>query len=143
MSKLKSLFTINSFGIYDRWDEKTKDLPKITEFTCKIPATLEIEFGFILNAKKAKGKKLNYSIYHPDIPDEKGKPLAPFDGEVHVRNNDWNFYLGDTLWKPLSNKTGDWRMVIECEGKIVAEKTFSVLAEHSDGEIKFWKRRGY
>ena len=87
MSKLKSHFTISSFGIYDHWDEKTKNLPKITEFTCKIPATLNIEFGFILDAKKAKGKKLSYTIYHPDIPDEKGEPMAPFCGEVYVRNN--------------------------------------------------------
>ena len=143
MPKLKPNYTISSFGIYDRWDEKNRDLPKITEFTCDIPATLGIEFGFILQAKKAKGKKLNYLIYHPNIPDEKGKPMQPFGGEVYVRNNDWEFYLGDTLWQPIGNKLGDWRMVIECEGKIIAEKTFSVLKEHGDGEIKFWKKRGY
>jgi hypothetical protein len=141
MSKLKHYFTISSFGIYDHWDEKTKSLPKITKFTCDIPATLNVEFGFILNAKKAKGKKLNYSIYHPDIPDEQGQPMQPFRGEVYVRNNDWEFYLGDTLWTPIENKLGDWRMTIESEGKIVAEKTFSVLLEHGDDEIKFWKKR--
>ena len=143
MSKLKSYFTISSFGIYDHWDEKTKTLPKITEFTCKIPATLNIEFGFILHAKKAKGKKLSFTIYHPDIPDEKGQPMPPFYGEVYARNNDWQFYLGDTLWAPIENKLGDWRMVIKSDGKIVAEKTFSVLMEHGDGELKFWKKRGY
>ncbi|MFT4994304.1 MAG: hypothetical protein ACI965_001327 [Paraglaciecola sp.] len=34
-------------------------------------------------------------------------------------------------------------MVIELEGKLIAEKTFSVLLEHGEGELQFWKKRGY
>jgi hypothetical protein len=69
--------------------------------------------------------------------------MEPFTGEVYVRNNDWDFYLGDSLWEPMNNRTGDWRMVIELDALIIAEKKFSVLAEHGDGEIQFWKKRGY
>jgi hypothetical protein len=34
-------------------------------------------------------------------------------------------------------------MVIECDGKVIAQKTFSLLVENGDGEIQFWKKRGY
>ncbi|MDP5029255.1 DUF3859 domain-containing protein [Paraglaciecola sp.] len=143
MSKLKASFSVSSFGIYKEWNEKSKQLPVIKDFTLNIPAVLNIEFGFILRVMKGKGLKLDYTIYHPDIPDKKGQVMAPFTGDVFVRNNDWEFYLGDTLWEPIEDKTGDWHMVIECDGKVIAEHTFSVLAEYADGEIQFWKRRGY
>tara|TARA_R110002167_G_scaffold66407_1_gene187897 strand:- start:283 stop:714 length:432 start_codon:yes stop_codon:yes gene_type:complete len=143
VSKLRSFFDITSFGIYKHWNEKEKALPKIKTFTTDIPAELDIEFGFIVNCKKAKRKKLTYYIYHPDIPDASGQILPPFTGEVYVANNDWDFYLGDTIWLPLNNKVGDWRMVIKHDDQVLAEKTFSVLMEHGDGEIQFWKHRGY
>ena len=143
MSKLKCDFTISSYGIYEHWDEKSKILPRIKRFTTDIPACLNIEFGFILHALKAKGKKLSFTIYHPDIPNEEGDVMPPFTGDVYVRNNDWDFYLGDTLWQPIENKTGDWRMVIALEGRTIAEKTFSVLTEYGEGERQFWKKRGY
>ena len=112
MSKLRSFFEITSYGIYKHWDEKDKALPKIKTFTTDIPAELDIEFGFIINCKKAKGKKLRYCIFHPDIPDDKGDIMPPFEGDVYVENNDWDFYLGDTIWSPLENKLGDWLSLI-------------------------------
>jgi hypothetical protein len=101
-------------------------LPEIQEFTTKIEAILDVEFGFIINIKKAKGEKIQYCIYHPDIPDANGIPLPPFDGEVYITNNDWNFYLGDTIWLPIENKLGLWRMTIELKGVVIAEKKFSL-----------------
>lgn len=142
-SRLGKFFTISSYGIYHTWDEKSKTLPKIKTYTTNVPAQLEIEFGFILHAKKAKGKRLDWTIYHPNIPDKHGLSMSPFAGVAYVRNNDWEFYLGDAVWAPVHDKLGDWRMVIECEGEVVAEKTFSVEVEHGDGELKFWKDRGY
>lgn len=143
MSKLKSKFSIVSYGIYDTWDEKSKLLPIIKDFTTQIPAQIDIEFGFILHVLKGKGLRLDYSIFHPNIVDKNGEVMPPFTGEVYVRNNDWEFYLGDTIWAPIDDKTGDWRMVIELKGNVIAEKTFSVLVEYGDGEIQFWKKRGY
>tara|TARA_R110002167_G_scaffold287153_3_gene492056 strand:- start:164 stop:595 length:432 start_codon:yes stop_codon:yes gene_type:complete len=143
LSKLRTYFEISSYGIYQSWDEKSKSLPKIKALATKIPAELEIEFGFILSAKKAKGKKLDWTIFHPDVLDENGLIMPPFEGVVYVRNNDWEFYLGDTVWAPIHDKLGDWRMVIECDGKVIAQKTFSLLVEHGDAELQFWKKRGY
>jgi hypothetical protein len=143
MSKLKANFTISSYGIYKEWDEKSKQLPVINDFTTKIPALVDIEFGFILRVVKGKGLRLDWTIYHPDVADKNGQIMEPFCGDVYVRNNDWEFYLGDSLWEPIENKTGDWRMTIALDNKVIAEKTFSVLAEYADGEIQFWKQRGY
>lgn len=143
LSKLRNPFEISSYGIYENWDEKRKSLPKIKTFTTNIPTQLEIEFGFILKAKKSKGKRLDWTIFHPDVTDNDGHVMAPFEGVVYVRNNDWEFYLGDTVWPPIHDKVGDWLMVIACDGKIIAQKTFSLLVEHGDGELQFWKKRGY
>lgn len=126
MAKSKPLINIQSSGIYHHWDPKEKLLPKIQEFTSKVEAKLDVEFGFIVNIKKAKGEKIHFCIYHPDIPDEYGKPLAPFDGEEYIKNNDWNFYLGDTIWLPIENKLGIWRMTIELKGNVIAEKSFTL-----------------
>jgi hypothetical protein len=32
-------------------------------------------------------------------------------------------------------------MVIELEGRVIAQKTFSVLMEYGDGELLFWKKK--
>jgi hypothetical protein len=61
------------------------------------------------------------------------KTLAPFDGEIYVRSNDWHFYLGDTIQllcpiNGLESNLGEWRMVLEMQGKTIAEKTFNVVA---------------
>lgn len=143
MAKAKPITSIQSFGIYTQWDSSSKDLPQIQSFTTKVPAKLDIEFGFIVNFKKAKGEKLRYCIYHPEIPDAEGVAMPPFEGVEYVKDNDWDFYLGDTLWEPISNKTGDWRMTIELNGKIIADKTFAVFEQEAMSEIEFWQKRGY
>ena len=143
MAKAKPITSIQSFGIYTQWDSSSKDLPQIQSFTTKVPAKLDIEFGFIVNFKKAKGEKLRYCIYHPEIPDAEGVAMPPFEGIEYVKDNDWDFYLGDTLWEPISNKTGDWRMTIELNGKIIADKTFTVFEQEAMSEIEFWQKRGY
>ncbi|MFC3123169.1 DUF3859 domain-containing protein [Agaribacter flavus] len=143
MAKQKPSFEIHSYGIYDGWDESSKKLPKIKTFTTNIPAVLDIEFGLILQVKRGKGICLDWIIYHPDVCDKKGRPMPPFEGEVYVRTNDWEFYLGDTIWEPIENAEGDWHMMLSYKDKCIAEKTFSVAKEHGDGEIQFWKKRGY
>jgi hypothetical protein len=143
MAKAKPITSMQSFGIYTQWDSSSKDLPQIQSFTTKVPAKLNIEFGFIVNFKKAKGEKLRYCIYHPKIPDDEGVALPPFEGVEYVKDNDWDFYLGDTLWEPINTKTGDWRMTIELNGKIIADKTFTVFEQEAMSEIEFWQKRGY
>ncbi|PMH46116.1 hypothetical protein BCU68_08565 [Vibrio sp. 10N.286.49.B3] len=140
MAKRSPIIDMTSYGIYTTWDSKSKELPKIQEFTLQVPAEIDIEFGFIINIKKAKGEKVKYCIYHPDITNPDGEVLEPFDGEEHVNSNDWTFYLGDTIWAPEDNKIGKWRMTIELQGRVVAEKTFTVYGKD---EANFWKRRGF
>lgn len=143
MSKLKSEVSISSYGIYTQWDAKSKSLPKIKTFTTEVIAEIDVEFGMIINFKKAKGEKLKFCIYHPDIPNDNGEIMPPFEGEEYVGNNNWDFYLGDTIWPPVHNKLGDWRMTVELKGKIVADKTFSLIEEEEKSEANFWKKRGF
>lgn len=145
MAKRSPVIEMTSYGIYSHWDAKSKDLPKIKEFTTVVPADEGIEFGFIVNIKKAKGTLLNFCIYHPGIVNKKGQVLERFDGEIYVRSNDWNFYLGDTIQllhpsEGLESNLGEWRMVLEIDGRTVAEKTFKVTARD---QAQFWKQRGF
>ena len=133
MAKVKPVFSMTSYGIYSTWDEREKALPRVQSFTTDVNAELEIEFGYIINVKKGKGIKLSFFVYHPDVPDEHGNVMATFEGDVYVKNNDWDFYLGDTLWEPISNKLGNWRFVIKYGDKIVADKTFDIC----DSEMSY------
>lgn len=140
MAKRSVIVDMTSYGIYSTWDSKSKQLPKIQEFTTEVPADIDIEFGYIVNIKKAKGEKVRYCIYHPGITTESGEVLEPFDGEEYVGSNDWDFYLGDTIWEPADNKVGKWRMTIEMKGKVIADKTFNLYARD---EGHFWRHRGF
>lgn len=135
MAKRKPEITMTSFGIYTQWNRESKDLPRVSEFTTRVRAEIDVEFGFVINIKGAKNQKLHYCIAHPDIPDADGTVRPPFDGTVYVKTNDWDFYLGDTIWEPVHDKLGDWRMTLELNGKIIAEKTFEL---HDDYEA--WVR---
>ncbi|MCL1141102.1 DUF3859 domain-containing protein [Shewanella gaetbuli] len=126
MSKLKPVVDIIYSGIFSQWDSESDQLPKFLQATVHVPATIDIEFGFIARIRKAKNQLLRYCIYHPNIVDADGNIRPPFDGEVYVKENDWKFYLGDCIWAPISDKTGDWRMTLELNGKVVADKTFKV-----------------
>lgn len=126
MAKAKPIFTILTYGIYNKWDKQDKNLPKIQKFTTQVPAVIDIEFGFILQIEKAKGKKLSFCIDHPGIKDVLGNVRKPFTGEEFTKQNSWKFYLGDTIWAPLEDKLGLWKMSISVDGKEVAHKTFEV-----------------
>jgi len=129
MAKPKMSWEMTSYGIYKGWNRDTKELPTIEKYSTIIPARLNIEFGYILNIKKAKGKKLYFRIEHPSIPDENGRRMSPFTGELFVRTNDWDFFLGDTIWEPVSNKIGKWRLITTIEGTVLADKTFTVMGD--------------
>ncbi|WP_427981457.1 DUF3859 domain-containing protein [Agarivorans sp.] len=141
MAKAKPQVKLHSYGIYSHWDSDAKALPQIREFTTRVEAELEVEFGLIVNIKKAKGQQLHYCIYHPDIPDEEGQVMAPFAGDEYVRSNDWDFYLGDTIWAPVSNKLGIWRMTIELAGQLVADKSFELYQQQAGDAADFFNPR--
>lgn len=136
MAKQKPVIKMQSYGIHSQWQSKAKTLPQIKEFTTDIPAEMDIEFGFTVNIKNARGAKIRYCIAHPGISDDAGKLRAPFTGEVHITNNDWDFYLGDTIWAPIEDKCGPWRMTIELNNNIVADKTFNIASDNSNSQFK-------
>lgn len=129
MANPKPIVEISNYGIYDKWDAESKQLPKIKKFATTVEAIIDIEFGLVVNIKKAKGQKIRFCIYHPSLKDKNGRVMAPFDGEEYIKSNNWDFYLGDTIWAPQVDKVGEWRMVIELRGQVVAEKTFNVIEE--------------
>jgi hypothetical protein len=145
LAKRTPIVEITSYGIYKHWDAHSKDLPKIQEFTTEVQADEGVEFGFTVNIKRAKGELLSFCVYHPGVINKKGQRLDPFDGEIYIRNNDWDFYLGDTIQllhpeEGYESNLGPWRMVIELKGRVIAEKTFKVVARD---QAQFWKARGY
>lgn len=126
MAKKKTEVRLVSWGIYTQWDSKSRELPELIRMTRDIPCELDIEFGYLVNIKKAKNKKLHYCIYHPNIPDEDGKPIAPFAGEEYIKQNDWNFFIGDTIWAPIENKVGNWRITLTIDDELIADETFNL-----------------
>lgn len=145
MAKRSAIVEMTSYGVYSTWDSRSKQLPKVKDFTTQVIADEAVEFGFIVNIKKAKGAVIQYCIEHPGVLGKKGQVLEPFDGEEHVGSNDWEFYLGDTIQLLCSDggfesNLGPWRMFIEMNGKIIAEKTFHLYARD---EGQFWKQRGF
>ncbi len=126
MAKKKPEVKLKSWGIYTPWESESKALPRLIKVTRAIPCEQDIEFGYIVNIKKAKNLKLQYCIDHPGISDEDGAPMAPFDGEVFIKQNDWDFFIGDTIWAPVENKQGPWRITLAIEGNLIADETFNL-----------------
>ncbi|NCD35089.1 MAG: DUF3859 domain-containing protein [Spartobacteria bacterium] len=129
MAKPKTTCRMLHYGIYDHWDKTSKDLPHIKKISTIIPARLDIEFGYVLNIKKARGKKLHYCIEHPPFTDENNAIRPPFTGDLYVRDNDWDFFLGDTIWDPVSDKIGTWRLTTTIDGILVADQSFSITPD--------------
>ncbi len=127
MPKRKLEIRLRSCGIYTQWDAESKELPKFVEATHRIRAEVGVEFGFVVDIRGGKNRQLDYCIDHPGILDAEGNRRDPFDGTVYVKQNDWKFFLGDTIWEPIDDKLGDWRLTLEIDGEIVADETFELF----------------
>ena len=127
MASKKVNITIYSYGEYTKWDRTNRALPKIVEITETIEAGIGTEFGYVLKIERAKGKKLQFKIIHPPFKDEKGNITPDFDGEHFISSNDYSFFLGDCVWEPLENKLGPWQLITWLDGKIVADKTLTLI----------------
>ncbi len=134
MARNKPEVELRSWGIYTQWESASKDLPKVVEFTKEIPATVDVEFGLIARIKKAKNQLVDYCIYHPGIVGDNGKVRPPFDGQVYAKSNDWDFFLGDTVWEPIEDKLGPWRLTIEISGKTYIDETFTLVQAAESAE---------
>ena len=56
------------------------------------------------------------------VKDKTGEIAPSFVGEYQIRNNPFQFFLGDTIWEPIDDKKGTWELVIKIDGKILAQK---------------------
>lgn len=126
MAKHKFQAKVVAVGVFDGWDASSKKLPKIKAYTKHLVAEEGAEFGLIINIKRAKNSQIHWQIDHPNVCDEQGDIRPPFEGSEYIKSNDWDFYLGDSIWLPLDDKGGDWRMTIELDGQLIADETFDV-----------------
>lgn len=143
MAKAKFSSRIVSAGIYHGFDAASKELPKIKSFTRHVVAELDVEFGLIVNISKAKGQQITWRIEHPQLTDDDGEVMAPFEGQEFITDNDWQFYLGDCIWAPINDKGGDWRMTIELAGQLIVDETFDVEVDEYKvlDDDSFWLGR--
>jgi hypothetical protein len=135
MPRKKTEVKIKSYGLYTPWERESKELPRIKEFTTTIPARVGIEFGYIINIRGARGKIIDFCIEHPPFRNSQGDIAPPFTGIEHIDSNNYNFFLGDTIWLPVEDKTGQWKLSCMIEGKCVARKSFDIVADDA-GEVE-------
>ncbi len=122
MAKKKITTELYSYGIYTGWNRNSTELPNILEITNKINITPDVEFGCVIKIKGAKGKIIQFRIDHPPFLDESGNPAAPFTGEYFINSNDYEFFLGDTVWEPYEDKAGTWELSTFIDGKRISYK---------------------
>lgn len=127
MARKKPEVILHSHGLYDGWDRGGKDLPNLVRITTEIEAALEVEFGYVLRIRNARNSKITFRIEHPPFKGDDGEIAPPFDGELYVKTNDFRFFLGDTVWKPVVDKRGAWRLITWLDGAMVADKTLMLL----------------
>jgi hypothetical protein len=127
----KPLIEFYSHGIYETWDRSSRTIPKLKRITTNIPIEPDVEFGYVLKIRKAKGSRLTFVIQHPPFPDEDGDIALPFEGTEYITSNDWSFFLGDTVWPPFENKAGKWELITTLDGKEIARKRFNLILPES------------
>jgi hypothetical protein len=118
---------LHSYGLYDGWDRGSKALPNLLKITTEIEAALEVEFGYILRIRNARNGKITFRIEHPPFKGDDGEIAPPFVGELYVKNNDFRFFLGDTIWAPLEDKRGTWRLITWLDEEKVADETLELV----------------
>lgn len=138
MAKQNPFVRLRTYGIYSLWQSDDKELPAFVEQTNRICAKVDVEFGLVVNIVGGKNLPMDYCIDHPGILDDAGKRRAPFTGTVFVKSNDWDFYLGDTIWLPIEDKLGIWRMTLELAGEVIADQSFELYRRvRSEREIRY------
>ncbi len=127
MAKKKPDVSMHSYGLYDGWDRESRELPNLIKITNEIETELGIEFGYILRIRNARNAQITFRIEHPPFKDSKGEIARPFEGELYVKTNDFRFFLGDTIWAPVEDKKGEWRLITWLEGQMIADKTLMMI----------------
>lgn len=118
---------MHSYGLYDGWERDSRDLPNLVKITTEIEAVVDVEFGYILRIRNARNCRITFRIEHPPFEGKNGLTAPPFTGELYVKTNDYRFFLGDTVWAPVENKRGSWRLITWLDGTKVADKTLELI----------------
>lgn len=118
---------IINFGKYSEWDRDSHALPVFQELTDTVTAELGVEFGMMVEIRKARGRYLDFEIDHPAFTDADGHPEPPFTGTFRVKHNPFQFFLGDTIWAPVEDKKGPWKLTISFEGQVLVTKTLHLV----------------
>ena len=116
-----------NYGKYSEWDRANESLPKFIELTNTVEAELGVEFGMIVEIKKARGRYLEFEIDHPPFKDAKGNTEPPFTGTFRVKHNPFQFFLGDTIWDPVEDKKGYWKLSILLDDQILITKAINLI----------------
>lgn len=127
MARKKPTVEMHSYGQYERWDRESRELPSLVRITEEVDAQLDVEFGYILRIRNARNAKITFRIDHPPFKDSSGKTAPSFTGELYVKTNDYRFFLGDTVWEPVEDKRGEWRLQTWLDGEPVADKTIVLV----------------
>lgn len=118
---------IINYGKYAKWDRDSRDIPEFLEMTTEVTAEVDVEFGMVVEIRKAKGRYLDFRIDHPPFKNKKGKTEPPFDGTFRVKQNLYRFFLGDTIWPPVEDKKGEWTMSIFFNEELLASKSLMLV----------------
>lgn len=118
---------IINYGRYNRWDRNSKALPEFLELTDTIEADLDVEFGMIVEIRKARGRYLQFKIDHPPFTDADGNAEPSFEGTFRVRQNPYRFFLGDTIWAPVDDKRGEWTLSILHNEEVLVKKSLLLV----------------
>ena len=116
-------------GLFSKWSNRCKELPRFLKYTDTIPCRVEAEFGYILEITKGKGKRVNYIVKHPNFRDEFGNIEENFSGEILVKKDSFKIYLGDTIWEPINDKIGVWRFIAKIDNEVVADESFNIVSD--------------
>lgn len=127
MPKKKPQVTLANYGRYTTWNKKSREMPRLLEYTDVIEAIEGSEFGIIIEVDFAKGKILEFTIKHPPIKDEEENLLPHFKGELFVNSIHTKFFVGDGIWLPVDDKIGLWEVIIYLDNTIVISKKFKIV----------------
>jgi len=118
---------IINYGLYSAWNRESHNLPEFVELTNTVAASIGVEFGMIVEIKKARGRYLDFRIDHPPFVDANGDLEPPFTGTFRVKHNPFKFFLGDTIWEPLEDKRGEWKLSIYEEDQLLITKSIILV----------------
>lgn len=118
---------IINYGEYSQWEDDNQQLPKFIKLAHEVKAAIGVEFGMIVEIRKARNRYLDFRIDHPPFLDEAGEQMPAFSDTFRVKHNPFKFFLGDTIWEPVEDKRGSWVLSILDGEEVLATKTIQLI----------------